>query len=77
MTWKCADCNAVETERGESSIKVVCHHCGKPLCREDQTLIVDDAFYAESRVDLPVAVHCKGCRQTHHPKAAVIEGSRQ
>jgi hypothetical protein len=73
MTWKCADCNAVETGQYETAIDVVCHHCGKPLCAEDRIWIADDAFHAEPRTGLPVAAHCKGCRQANHPRATAVE----
>ena len=73
MTWKCADCNAVETEQPQTTIDVVCHHCGKLLCVEDRIWIADDAFHAELRSASPVAAHCKGCRQANHSRATPVE----
>jgi hypothetical protein len=77
MTWKCADCNAVETEQHGTSIDAVCHHCGKPLCAEDRIWIADGAFHAELRAALPAAAHCKGCRQANHSRSAAVEAPRR
>ncbi len=39
MSWECGECNAREDRH--TRIDAVCHHCGKPLCREDQIWIAD------------------------------------
>jgi DNA-directed RNA polymerase subunit RPC12/RpoP len=68
MTWRCAECGDPET--GKNQIDVVCHHCGKPLCKEDRTSSDGDVF---SEVDRPIrnrAYHCHDCYQTHHVTAS-------
>jgi len=73
--WECGECGLVEGHRMEGTdevvqIDAVCHHCGKPLCREDQHFITDDAFSRKSPVDLPQACHCSACRRRHgYPRA--------
>lgn len=65
MTWECIDCNVDDRQ---NRIDGICHHCGKPLCRDDQVLIPDDAFAAFSGEANQVAVHCRACRREHHSK---------
>jgi hypothetical protein len=74
MTWECIECN-VEDQR--SRIDGVCHHCGKPLCRNDQVLIADDAFATFSGVASQVAVHCRACKRQHHLSAVPLGKQRQ
>jgi hypothetical protein len=62
MAWECAECNAKES--AASQIDAVCHHCGKPLCRDDQLRIVDNAFSAAA-----IAVHCAACKARYHARA--------
>lgn len=51
---QCAAC-------GESYIRHVCHHCGKPLCQNCMIEKTDTAFF------IPVtAIHCKKCLDKHH-----------
>lgn len=72
MAWECAECHAREGT-DKVFVDAVCHHCGKLLCPHDRVLIPDEAF---SQVSGPVermAVHCKECRQRHHP-LALVEG---
>jgi hypothetical protein len=60
MAWECAECNSKES--GGKKIDAVCHHCGKPLCREDQVEILDNAFSGAA----PTAIHCDSCRRKYH-----------
>ncbi|MEV0675519.1 hypothetical protein AB0I60_03245 [Actinosynnema sp. NPDC050436] len=72
MAWECAECHTREGA-DEVFVDAVCHHCGKPLCHHDRVSVVDDAFGEEDR---QVAVHCKECKQRHHPRATALEGAR-
>lgn len=72
MSWECIECN-VEDRRNR--INGVCHHCGKPLCRNDQVLIADDAFVTFSGGASLVAVHCRTCKRQHHPAAVPLGGN--
>lgn len=74
MTWECAECNAQDRK---NPIDGVCHHCGKPLCRKDQVLILDDAFAALSGDARQEAVHCRGCRRQYHPVAVSLVKERR
>ena len=70
MAWECAECNIREgapAEYGQVVIEAVCHHCGKPLCRQDRVHVVDDEFGAP-------AFHCRECRQRHHSRAVRVDG---
>ncbi|WP_434445000.1 hypothetical protein [Lentzea sp. E54] len=69
MAWECAECNA-------SEIKSVCHHCGKPLCTGDQVEIDDDAFSDEEGRISRRAMHCKACKEKHHPRAVQLNQVR-
>lgn len=69
MSWECAECSVQDRK---SRIAGVCHHCGKPLCRDDQVLIPDDAFAAMSGEADQVAVHCRACWRQHHPTAVTL-----
>ena len=62
MAWECAECNT-------SDITSVCHHCGKPLCAEDQVEIDDDAFSEEKGRSGRHALHCRACKEKFHPRA--------
>ncbi|MBD0695802.1 hypothetical protein [Streptomyces sp. CBMA123] len=74
MTWKCVDCTQEEKPDGSVRIDRICHHCGKPLCAEDQVLVHDPGFSpSEDGLLLPPAVHCKSCKQAHHPRAAAVD----
>ena len=42
MAWECGECN------NRKDIDAVCHHCGKPLCGEDQVWIADFVFADET-----------------------------
>ena len=66
MNWECAECNVQDRK---SRIDGICHHCGKPLCRDDQVLIADDAFASLSGEASWEAVHCRACWRQHHPRA--------
>jgi hypothetical protein len=74
VTWECVECNV---EDRESRIDGVCHHCGKPLCRNDRVLIADDAFATFSGGASQVAVHCRSCKGEHHPAAVPLGRQRQ
>jgi hypothetical protein len=65
MAWECGECNAREDKH--TRIHAVCHHCGKPLCREDQVWIVDFVFADEPGPIGQEAVHCRPCMRRHHP----------
>lgn len=69
MTWECGECNA---EEGKNRINGLCHHCGKPLCADDQVLIADDAFAAVAGAVSQAAVHCRACRRKHHLAAVSL-----
>jgi hypothetical protein len=75
VTWECIECNA--EDRRNFRIDGVCHHCGKPLCRDDQVLIADDAFATSSEGASQVAVHCRTCRRRYHPKRVRLGSERQ
>ena len=64
MAWECGECNAREDRH--TRIYAVCHHCGKPLCREDQVRIVDFVFADEPGPVGRIAVHCRPCMRRHH-----------
>jgi hypothetical protein len=74
MTWECAECNV---EDRQNRIDAICHHCGKPLCRNDQVLIPDNAFAASSGEASQVAVHCRTCRRQHHPGSLSLAKERR
>ena len=46
MHLKCAECSQ------ENAI-YVCHHCSRPLCKEDATVIEDWAFTESQPINLP------------------------
>ena len=71
MAWECAECGVNHRQK---RIDGVCHHCGKPLCGNDQVLIADDAFDSSSGGASQVAVHCRACRRQHHRLASVPLG---
>ncbi len=74
MTWECAECHVAEGQG--IRIDAVCHHCGKPLCRDDQQIIPDLAFAAASGEAGAEAVHCRSCRREHHTRIDIPLGSR-
>jgi hypothetical protein len=75
MAWECAECNVPErSEDPVTKIEVVCHHCGKPLCRQDRIQVLDDAFSDEPGPVSRDAFHCRECRRAHHPRAAALDG---
>lgn len=61
MKVECAECNASE-EQDNVTIDYVCHHCGKPLCRNHAQALKDAAF-AGPRWKKPTAYHCTACKQ--------------
>ncbi|WP_433261772.1 hypothetical protein ACQPZF_27730 [Actinosynnema sp. CS-041913] len=75
MAWECAECHAREGA-GQVFIDAVCHHCGKPLCRHDRVRIVDEAFAESDRHSAQLALHCKECKQRHHPRAVALGGAQ-
>lgn len=64
MAWECADCHTPESQG--TRIDAVCHHCGKPLCREDRVLLPDYVFAASPGDVGAEAVHCRSCRREYH-----------
>jgi hypothetical protein len=63
MEWRCTECG--ETESGRNADLVVCHHCGKLLCREDRMLVSNDVFDGDGLL-ANLAYHCWDCYDTHH-----------
>ncbi len=57
---KCSNCD-------ERDMKVVCHHCGKPLCtnKKCDAHVKDPAF--SDKDDSISAHHCSSCLERHHP----------
>jgi hypothetical protein len=72
VTWECAECHAPEDQG--TRIDAVCHHCGKPLCRDDRVLIPDLAFAASAGKVGAEAVHCQPCKRRHHNVADISLG---
>jgi hypothetical protein len=72
VTWECAECHATEDQR--TRIDAVCHHCGKPLCHDDQVLIPDLAFAASAGNVSAEAVHCQSCKRRHHKMPTISLG---
>lgn len=70
VAWECAECSA--KEEGVRTI-VVCHHCGKPVCRAHSVVIVDDAFAVSDPPGSRRAVHCSDCKSRYHPRGSDIE----
>jgi NMD protein affecting ribosome stability and mRNA decay len=69
MAWECAYCGDKE---GAKKRLPVCHHCGRPVCARHREMISDDAF--DSGVPTSrIAVHCRECREQHHPRTASVE----
>jgi len=52
MALACAECGAIDSQ-DQVNVKVVCHHCGKPLCDEHCVWIVDDAFSDRAALTWP------------------------
>lgn len=48
---------------------IVCHHCGKPLCRDHWKKIVDDAFADVEGLTGRDAYHCEDCKRQFHSQA--------
>lgn len=65
MSFRCEHCS-----KTEPTIKVVavCHHCGKPLCKDDAIGLHDPAFATEVGEAAPIAVHCRPCRERYHSR---------
>ncbi|WP_372669598.1 hypothetical protein [Amycolatopsis kentuckyensis] len=67
-------------------VDAVCHHCGKPLCREHQMVVaLDEAFTPTRLADTVLStgldgsaigfgVHCESCRRAHHGRATLLDG---
>lgn len=68
MSWEYGESGKKEDRR---SVRLICHHCGEPLSRENASVIPDPAFTA---IEKSNAVHCFDCRRKyHHPIASRIE----
>jgi hypothetical protein len=65
MIWECGNCS--QPENRQLAVDAVCHHCGTPLCREDQYPLSDSAFSGPIASQDRRAVHCKPCRDKYHP----------
>jgi hypothetical protein len=73
MIWECGNCSQPESR--QLVIDAACHHCGTPLCREDQYLLRDSAFSGFIASHDRRAVHCKPCRDEYHPVPIRLGGS--
>lgn len=82
MTWKCVDCNVPENRdpqlgpaRSEEHVVVdaVCHHCGRPLCRKNRVLILDEVFSDGLGLPTATSFHCKECYRTYHDRVQAID----
>lgn len=69
LVWECAECNAKESR--DKKIDAVCHHCGKPLCHQDQIKIADNAF-SGAGLAAPTAIHCWSCKRKYHVGAVPL-----
>jgi len=69
MAWECAECNVKES--AGRKIDAICHHCGKPLCRDDRIEIADNAFSSVGSAG-PTAIHCRACRRKYHAGAVPL-----
>lgn len=63
--WVCGDCSLPE-ELGRP-LRQACHHCGRVLCPDCQQIIHDGAFVGRWGMRSR-AVHCRRCRERHHPR---------
>jgi len=63
MEWRCAECG--EPEFGKKVVLAACHHCGKLLCPDDQTVLSSDVFDGDDEIR-NLAYHCADCYDTHH-----------
>jgi hypothetical protein len=74
MPWECGDCSKVEDRK--NPINEICHHCGKPLCKDDRVVVAhDDAFRGGAGSQDRSAVHCRECWRLHHPGLFSLNGS--
>jgi hypothetical protein len=69
VAWECAECNVKES--ADWKIDAICHHCGKPLCRDDRVEIADNAFSSAGSAG-PTAVHCRACKRRNHAGAVPL-----
>jgi hypothetical protein len=72
MEWRCAECG--EPESGKNRVLVVCHHCGKLLCRDDRMPLLSDVFGGDDDETRNLAYHCADCYDTHHKVAEFNQG---
>lgn len=68
MPLECSVCLAADGKDGKV-IDTVCHHCGKPLCREHRVLILDEQFANQGAPVPRHAYHCPGCHQAYHARS--------
>ncbi len=63
MILKCAQHGE---EESASNPIYLCHHCGKPVCRQHGSLLADDDDFAPSDGPLTSsAMHCPECIRHH------------
>ena len=63
MVLKCAQHGE---EESDSRPIFLCHHCGKPVCEDHGTILLDDDDFAPSDEPLPIAaMHCPECVRYH------------
>ena len=71
MQWRCAECG--EPESDKKPILVVCHHCGKLLCRDDRVAHRGDVFEREDETG-DLAYHCADCYEAQHREPEPEQG---
>jgi hypothetical protein len=64
--WVCGDCSMPEETK--RPLRRACHHCGKVLCGECEQVFPDGAFAGPPLARGRRAVHCRACRDRHHPR---------
>jgi hypothetical protein len=64
MPLSCFTCQAPETADHPLA---VCHHCGRPVCRDHRAWLLDPVFHGLGR-DWDRAVHCPACHSARHPQ---------
>jgi len=65
--WVCGDCGLPEEPRRH--LRRACHHCGKILCKPCARYVDDGVFAGPPLSRRRRAVHCRGCRDRHHPRS--------
>ncbi len=66
MTLTCFVCQKPENSAG---LLALCHHCGRPVCREHRAWLKDPLFAAAGSA-WELAAHCASCHTAEHAKLA-------